>query len=395
MSGLSGEASNPELRGALGQVAGPVAGRIDAIDALRGLALFGVLAINLDTEFRVTLFEQFLRQSPSPFLDRFAAQVLKFFFEFKAFSLFAFLFGMGLAIQFDNLARHKNRLTLLVRRLFALLLFGVVHLVLIWNGDILTEYAIAGLLVLPFLYWSPAVAATAAIAAFALYVAMPWMPLPFGFPSQNWIANHVVTAREVYGHGAFVEVLAFRISELPQVAVLHAYALPRTVAMMFLGIWTWRLRLVDDHALLGATATVALGAAVVFALAPVWPVVGMLLPAVQALGYAAIVFWVFNGSDHAKWIAWAAPIGRMAFTNYVAQSLLLGLLFYGYGLGLMGKLGPASAFLIGIALFSAQAVISRWWLIAHQFGPLEWMWRSMTYGRRQPWKIPSPPLRTT
>ena len=106
------------------------------IDSLRGLALFGVLAINLHTEFRVGLFEQFLAPPAFGGADRAAATFLSFAFEFKAISLFSMLFGIGLAIQHERLANNARRAVLLGRRLLALLLFGVIHLFLVWNGDI-------------------------------------------------------------------------------------------------------------------------------------------------------------------------------------------------------------------------------------------------------------------
>src|ERR1041385_4515936 len=97
--------------------AGPVSSRIEAVDVLRGLALFGILAINLDTEFRVTFFEQFLPPSKSgSMLDDFIAAFLKTAIEFKAFSLFSFLFGMGLAMQFEHLAGRRDRTILFGRR---------------------------------------------------------------------------------------------------------------------------------------------------------------------------------------------------------------------------------------------------------------------------------------
>ena len=102
--------------------------RIDAIDALRGFALFGVLAINLDTEFRVTLYEQFFPEKAAGMLDRLAQIVLSLGFEFKAITLFSVLFGVGLAIQFERLAANPHRTTLLIRRLVVLLGFGLIHL---------------------------------------------------------------------------------------------------------------------------------------------------------------------------------------------------------------------------------------------------------------------------
>src|SRR6266567_6556415 len=140
----------------------PSAERIDAIDVLRGIALFGVMAINLVMEFRISIFDQFLgpRMLATP-VDRAIATILTQAVELKAFALFSLLFGAGLAIQFDRLANSERRTVLLVRRLAVLLVFGVIHLCLIWNGDILTEYALAGFIVLPFLFgprWLLAVA---------------------------------------------------------------------------------------------------------------------------------------------------------------------------------------------------------------------------------------------
>jgi len=134
---------------------GPVnpSDRIDSIDALRGVALLGVLAINLVMEFRVSIFEQFLIAArPASPLDRAVQTVLMLGVDLKAFALFSLLFGVGLAIQFEHLSAYPRRALLLFRRLIVLLTFGLIHLCLIWNGDILTEYALAGLIVLPFLF---------------------------------------------------------------------------------------------------------------------------------------------------------------------------------------------------------------------------------------------------
>src|SRR3954454_5197622 len=159
---------------------GPVtpSDRIDSIDALRGLALLGVLAINLVTEFRVSMFEQFLpgRQATAPF-DRAVETVLMLAVDMKAFALFSLLFGVGLAIQYEHLSTNPHRALLLFRRLIALLTFGLIHLFLIWNGDILTEYAIAGLVVLPFLFGPRWLLSCGAATFLALYLAMQvWSP---------------------------------------------------------------------------------------------------------------------------------------------------------------------------------------------------------------------------
>src|SRR3954454_17330366 len=238
---------------------GPISRRIEAVDILRGLALFGILAINLDTEFRVTFFEQFFAPpAPTSPFDRCIAAFLKIAVEFKAFSLFCLLFGMGLAMQFEHLALRSDRMILLVRRLLALLAFGIVHLTLIWNGDILTEYALAGFVVLPFLLASRGVVAVFAAAALVFFLALPWLPISFGFPDRAWLVAHVTLAREIYANGTFGSILAFRLSEIPQIALLHAYVFSRTVALMLFGVLVWRSGVIADgprHGkLLGGTA---------------------------------------------------------------------------------------------------------------------------------------------
>src|SRR4029078_10704335 len=126
---------------------------INAIDAVRGVALFGVLAVNVVTAFRISIFQQFLpnRFSDSGSLDGFVERFVYFVLDMKSFSLFSILFGLGLAMQFERFSRGGRPFYFLTRRFIAVLVFGAMHVLLIWNGDILTEYALAGLMVLPLL----------------------------------------------------------------------------------------------------------------------------------------------------------------------------------------------------------------------------------------------------
>lgn len=173
--------------------------RIDAIDALRGIALFGVLAINLVMGFRVSIFEQFLiaRTSGSA-IDRVVETILILGIDMKAFALFSLLFGVGLAIQFERLATSPRRAQLLVRRLAVLLAIGLIHLCLIWYGDILTEYALAGLIVLPLLWGPRWLMSCGALAFLTLYLLMQAYP-PYGlFPDTSTIARVVAEEQRVY-----------------------------------------------------------------------------------------------------------------------------------------------------------------------------------------------------
>jgi uncharacterized protein len=376
--------------------------RIDAIDVLRGLALFGVLAINIVMEFRVSIFEQFLPAAHSASaLDRAVETFLTMAIELKALALFSFLFGVGLAIQFERLANNRRRATLLVRRLAVLLMFGLGHLFLIWNGDILTQYSLAGLVVLPFLWGPRQLLATGAALFLALYLVMPLLPLVVSWPATSWMQGHVVEARHVYGMGGFIDILMFRIREVPAILPLHVAIFPRTVALFLFGMLVWRtdtLRRPATHGVLllavaivgifagGGLTMVAEGQALLGlpSLGPAQFSLERLAEVLLATGYGAAIIGLVGTSSGERMLAWAAPLGRMAFTNYLVQSIIFGWVFYGYGLGLFGRAGAATALAIGIGVYIAQVMISALWLRHYRFGPVEWLWRSLMYGSLQP-----------
>ncbi len=383
----------------LGASQGPVApsNRIEGIDVLRGLALFGVLAINIVFEFRVSIFEQFL--SPAGTLsaiDRALRDLLAAAIELKALALFSFLFGVGLAIQFDRLANNPRRLTLLVRRLVVLLAIGAAHLFLLFNGDILVEYAVVGLVVLPFLFGPRWLALLVAVASLVLFLTMPVQ-----LPSRFWIGERIAQATMAYADGGFLDVLAFRIREIPAIFPLHVLIFPRTIALFLFGVLAWRsgiLRRASEHKsllfgiamgglLFGGALTVAVQWRDLYG----WPspgraheVADRLGGIILAAGYAASIVGLASVPAGQRMLAWAAPVGRTAFTNYLGQSLILGWIFYGYGFGLFSKLSVSTAFAIGVAVYAMQAAVSAWWLGRYRYGPVEWLWRSLMYGSWQP-----------
>lgn len=372
--------------------------RIDAIDVLRGVALFGVMAVNIAMEFRVSIFEQFLPAAgAASALDRAVQTFLTSAIELKAFALFSWLFGVGLAIQFDRLADNPDRAALLTRRLATLLAFGLVHLFLIWNGDILTEYSLAGLIVLPLLWGPRWLLAAAASLALALYLALPLLSI-VPWPTTAWMKVHVVEASRVYGSGGFGDILAFRIREVASILPLHLAIFPRTVALFLFGMFAWRtgiLRRSATRRLLLFTVAV-LGIVVGSALTAIGdersllPFLGQarsyleqLATVVLAAGYGAAILGLMTTTAGKRMLGWAAPLGRMAFTSYLVQSIIFGWIFYGYGFGLFNRVGVATALAIGIGVYVAQVLISAWWLKHYRFGPLEWLWRSAMYGSWQ------------
>lgn len=377
----------------------PVAERIVALDALRGAALLGVLLVNLESDFRASLFQQMLTPHLHPgWANRLTDILVAGVFEFKAITLFSLLFGVGVALQMErSMAHSANATRFLARRFAVLLAIGLCHMLLIWNGDILTLYAVCGLLLLPFTSLS---ARWLAALGIALILLAPYLPF-FGafFPAQEAIKAHAVVATQVYANGNFAEVMQFRWYEAWRfIAPLLLYILPRTLGLMLCGLAAWRSgvlpRPLVHRKLLTFFILTAGGLGVLMTSLQCWasetgqakPVVlAWLYPydfILLALAYGAgLLLWL--GHTQSALARWLAAGGRMALSNYLLQSIIFSLLFYSFGLGLFGRLGSAATALLGLTVFAGQLVTSTWWLQRFRFGPVEWLWRSLTYGRRQ------------
>jgi uncharacterized protein len=357
--------------------------RLAHLDILRGIALFGVLIVNLETLFRIPLLEHvFDKPTEHTRADGIVMAVVEAVFEFKAFTIFSFLFGIGLAIQAERAAsRGQSGRAFLARRLGWFLVFGLVHMFGIWNGDILTLYAVCGLLTLPLLYSrtrSLALAGAACIAA--PHVLPAALPIPSGSGAWAWISD----ARTVYATGGFVQISKFRWEETHALILpLLVSVLPRTVGVMLWGAAAWRSGVVrepGEHRMGMRRGVVAGGVLGIVAssLGVDW-IASLLI----AFTYVSVTLLVLT-RDRASRLPGFAAVGRMALTNYLMQSVILGFVFYGYGLGLFGRLGAAWGAFIAIMLYATQLLFSRFWLRRFRFGPFEWIWRSLSYGSRQP-----------
>lgn len=379
----------------------PIAGaeRIVALDVIRGVALFGVLTINALTGFRLSLFETFFTFHTHPdwtnwLMDVLAASLL----EFKAIALFSFLFGVGIGVQADRAAtRGIATSRFLARRFLVLLAIGLVHMLLIWNGDILTLYAVCGLLIVPLRRLPVAALIVLGIAAITLPINLPFS----GLPGADVLRAHAAEATRVYAEGNWSDILVFRWREAGNfIRPLLVGILPRTVGLMLLGVAAWRAGVMRDPGshrrllwiilLVGGGFGALMTSFWVFSKSTGRQVaIPSLLTVLDAnvslaLAYAAGLLLWFSKPRTGVVMASLAAAGQMALSNYIAQSMVLGAIFYGYGFGLFGKLGPAPVALLCLALYAAQLAFSRGWLRHYRFGPLEWLWRSLTYGQSQP-----------
>jgi len=304
-----------------------------------------------------------------------------------------------MALHFERARRHGrgHPVRVVLRRLLVLAGFGVVHL-LFWNGDILLAYALAGTLVCPALLASTRVVVVLAVACGTACLAP--LPLP-GLPDAAVMLQQGAAATAAYGGGGVAEMCRFRWNETRlYIAPLLLGALPRIMGLFVAGIAAWRLDLFTGagrHRRLFGTAA-AVGLAIGGAtsalrllqlggqlhLGPASNAVSSLSSVPFALGWVALFFWASSDERWLRRLRIFAPAGRMALTNYLTQSIVLSFIFYGYGLGLVGRLPTAPVALGGVAFYGLQVLISRCWLSRFRFGPFEWLWRSLTFSRRGP-----------
>ncbi len=380
----------------------PIAGseRIATLDAVRGIALFGVLLVNALVGFRVSLFEHILKfHSDTDWANRLLDVLVAGLIEFKAIALFTLVFGVGIGVQVERAAsRSVSASRFLVRRFLALLAIGLVHMFLIWNGDILALYAISGLLITPFLRLQTVLLVTFGVAAIVLPIELPYGGLR---QTEEVLRAHATLATQIYSEGSPAEILALRWREAWQFIIpLLISTLPKTFGLMLLGVAAWRTSVVREPGrhwrLLWAILIVAgaAGGATTFLVlfsrssgrqAAIPPLLDLVSPDVlMAMAYAAALFLWLKSPRGGPVILSIAAAGQMALSNYLAQSVILSFIFYNYGLGLFGRLGSAVTAILCLAIYVGQLLASRIWLSHYRFGPVEWLWRSFTYGHRQP-----------
>jgi len=212
----------------------------------------------------------------------------------------------------------------------------------------------------------------AVLGALAVF-APPLLPGP-PFPDAAGLRAHVAEANRVYGHAGLFAILDFRWQETRQLILPLLIAVAqKTFGLMLAGIAVWRRGVIRDSARFRRPLWIvaAIGATLGI-------VRGEHVPLAIAYG-CALLSWP-GSSRPAPWVLPFVAAGRMALTNYLAQSLVFAAVFY--GTGWFGRLAPAPVAAFGLLFYAVELGFSRWWLARHSFGPFEWAWRSLTYGRR-------------
>jgi len=396
----------------------PVQHRLDHLDILRGFALFGILMVNFQWFTRPIQAIVLGAEPGLQGLDLVVDWLIAALAEGKFYPLFSLLFGAGFALMAKRAeARRLSFRGLYLRRLMILLVFGGAHLLLIWAGDILLVYALSGFVMVLLFGRTPVRRLWKwALVFIALPVLLMWLAAASIWLTQTDPELHtsIVTefkageqtlrdgideAAAIQATGSWLDNVAQRLDDARFVLGNFAFWVPPILGYFLLGRWliaTDRLLRPEQHQLFfrrwrsrGLVLGLPLAAAGAWVLhganasIPTLTVAaGLTLTTTGSMLLAlAYLSMVVLGSERLRFLA---PAGQMALTNYLCQSLAWTWVFYGHGLGLWDQIGRAWQPAVVALFFAAQVWLSHFWLKRFQFGPAEWLWRSLTYGERQP-----------
>ncbi len=402
----------------------PASERNPVIDILRGFALFGILLVNFPGS----------EAARAGALDDVVRKLFSLLVYGKFYTTFSFLFGLGFALQLLRAqARGQRVVPVYVKRMLVLFLIGLGHAVLIWRGDVLLIYAVMGFFLIPFRNRSAKVLLPAVVLALTAEFLVSVSNNPYFVRD---LVPHVVNPEqeqesELQKALAFNEIAEAGRREWAAVrsgtyleAVVARYDVWRlsnryafrylwfsSFAMFLIGLLAGRYRLIRFPLVRSVLIK-----RVIWISLPVWLVLGVFITyGMQILGsfyykihwklislawvlhapagsllYISVILFILTRRPH--WIPRLGPlaaVGRMALTNYLLQSILGTLLYFHYGLNLQTKLSYFTGLLVAVIVYALQVLVSTWWLRRFRFGPMEWLWRSLTYWRVQPFLIPT------
>lgn len=365
--------------------------RIHILDILRGFALFGILLVNINGFAGPSFLPGYHSSASLPWYDALADAAILYLADGKFFTIFSLLFGLGFSVQITRAeASGRSLLSFYPRRLLALLGFGLLHASLFWVEDILRLYALLGFALLAF--------RNASNRALLKWAAL-WLMLGYALSLTHDLVEAnlpdlATTGAEIYRTGSFWQVVAFQTRWGWYLFLQEAQVQAASVLALFLlGLLAGRLHFFENlpaHRqqlktifwlglllglmlnLLHSRLEAPWQANLIFILA------ALCLSAAYISGLSLLSLTTIG----ARWLAPLGQAGRMALTNYVLQSVVCSLLFNGYGLGLYEKAGTASLLGMVAVLYALQVCLSIWWMSHFQFGPLEWVWRALTYLQR-------------
>ena len=383
-------------------------GRLAQLDVLRGIAVFGILLVNIWGFAWGTLSLRYgTLPDPAPWLDQAAIFAVAALAEFKFYPIFAFLFGAGFALHTRSLRRQLGSWpaaqTAYRRRLRWLLAIGLLHGLLLWSGDVLASYAIAGMLILPL-----AASRLGRIRNLAWLLAGGFLLFMCLLYPLSPATDAAATARElqefagrhaIYTQGGALAIAALRARDYGMQMLFVIVMLPHIIIFFLLGIMSVRLGWLTEprrHRLawrrvcaagfgIGLPFNLLAASAILCQTVDPWQtqlntmLLELLLYAggpLLAAGYVAALM-LAGPSLLAALARWLAPVGRMALSNYLLQSVLGTFLLQGWGLGWGAVLRPIEMLGLAGLIVVGQILLSRCWLAYFRQGPVEALWRRL------------------
>jgi uncharacterized protein len=402
----------------------PQSKRIVDLDVLRGIALFGILVVNLQL-FAHPIFSLITETGQfHEWYNQAASFFVHIFFEGKFITLFSFLFGIGFYIFAQRLKmKDLSFYPVFLRRMALLFIIGFLHAWLLWAGDILVPYAIGGVLLMLFfkrrdktikVWIGVLVGGMTLFFTVLVFMIMFAMNVPDVAESlneqfvQQGIEYEQMTRKgyDVHETGTFSEIMAYRGEERSFVwlgMLFSPAGLAYILAIFLFGLLIARKGILDnpqvfrDYFIRNRKRNVLIGLpiSIFYAITyqyidPIFFNYWYLLQIIAfflgtpllCFGYVGFILMMLQKAGESSWLSQFAPVGRMALTNYLMQSVICTTIFYGYGFGLFGKLAPWMILPVAIIIFALQVWFSRWYFERFKMGPLERLWRTGTYLKR-------------
>ncbi|WP_432354660.1 DUF418 domain-containing protein [Sporosarcina sp. A2] len=375
-------------------------GRIEALDMIRGLSLLGIFIANM-----IHFHSPVVYMEPySWFEDNgegLSYMWLDIFIEASFYPIFAMLFGYGLSMQYSKSVLQQTSFgPTAARRMVILLAFGIIHAIFIWSGDILFTYAVLGFLMIALVRIPPK---WLFFGALSLYIIPNGLLTATVYVSERLMGEaslsefadiqKIQDAIQVYGHGSYLETMAFRVQEWLVASVGGLFLTPFMILpLMMIGAALAKWRIFER-------ANEMKGRLIVIGVSSL--IIGVALKAVPFListdysmqfiqtyfggplvsaGYVSLLLVLCTLPWFSKVFRPIAKAGRMSLTTYIGQSVIATLIFYHYGFGMYGKVDIATGTLMAVGIFVVQALLADLWLTRYKMGPLEYVWRIGTYG---------------
>lgn len=388
--------------------------RIDLLDIYRGFAILGIFVVNI-TIMNSTFLNQdeFAKQWTSN-IDQISEKVLQLFFYTKFFPIFSLLFGLGISMQALKMS-DENRLSFSFfrRRMLILFFFGVFHIMFLWSGDVLNLYAIIGLFTTLMIKRSNKLILILSV----IFLLFPFYDQVFEF-LFNFINFHPEiylkdytgeTVKGIIKNGTYLEGIKLRFLEyLSNVPMLFGFLAPIAISMFLLGLYLGKnkiysflesfIKRIKKPILLIAIITNIYRIIFLFVLVnheifklenyrEIFIKIMVLSDVAMGLFYLWGIGWIYYNTRWKNILSPLKYVGRMALTNYIMQSFIGLILFSSIGFKLYETLSPSEAFMTAVLVFSFQVIFSKIWLKHFKFGPLEWIWRCLTYKKLLPIKM--------